>query len=98
MWYGNCDALFSSAIRDPDHFHVFPNSEDGRRTVQRISDTCHDSVVVLVGNCFYVALSQQGRDLLLDKMVLMLDRKVEKLHALQRDVDDLKECVEILGY
>lgn len=98
MWYGSCDALFTHAIRDTDNFHCFPNTEDGRRCVNKLSVLCSESWVVLVNNCFYVALSISARDALLDKMVLMLDRKVVKLHELQNECDDLKQCIEVLGY
>lgn len=98
MWFGNGDALISSCLRDSDNFHAFPNNEEGRRAITKINDICRDAYVVMVGSIFYVAVSVDARDKLLDKLVLMLDRKFEKLKSLQDEVDDLKDCIEILGY
>lgn len=98
MWFGNCDSLVTCLFRDCDNFHAIPNSEDGRRAINKINDLCRDACVVMVGNIFYVAISISARDKLLDKLVLMLDRKYEKLKSLQDEVDDLKDSIEILGY
>jgi len=98
MWYGSCESLFSGILHDLDNFHALPNSEEGRRVVTKITDVCRDHYIVLVGNIFYVALSTDARDKLLDKLVLMLDRKTEKLQLLEREVNDLKECIEVIGY
>lgn len=85
-------------MRDFDNFHAVPNNEEGRRCISKISSVCNDHYICLVGNIFYVALSVDARDKLVDKLVLMLDRKSEKLINLQSEVDDLKECLEIIGY
>lgn len=98
MWFGSCDALFTMVIHDTDNFHAIPNNEDGRRVITKISDVCKDANIVLVGHIFYVAIGISAKDKLLDKLVLMLDRKYDKLHALQSEVDDLKDCIEIIGY
>lgn len=98
MWYGSCDSLFSGILRDYDNFHALPNSEEGRRVITKITDICRDHYIVLVGNIFYVALSINARDKLLDKLVVMLDRKIEKLQNLEKEVSDLKECIEVIGY
>lgn len=98
MWFGGSDTLFNLVLHDTDNFHAIPNNEDGRRVIKKISDVCKDSNIVLVGHIFYVAVSIPAKDKLLDKLVLMLDRKYEKLQSLQSEVDDLKDCIEILGY
>ena len=52
MWFGNCDSLVTCLFRDCDNFHAIPNSEDGRRAINKINDLCRDACVVMVGNIF----------------------------------------------
>lgn len=98
MWYGSYESLLSGLLCDPDNFHAIPNTDEGRKVISRTKDIFKDHYIVLVGSIFYVAVSIYARDKLLDKLVLMLDRKYEKLQSLQDEVNDLKECIEIIGY
>ena len=98
MWYGSYESLMSGLFYDNDNFHAIPNNEIGRKVISNVPLTFRDSSIVLVGNIFYVATSTTARDKLLDKLVLMLDRKHEKLKQLEEEVNDLKECIEVIGY
>lgn len=97
MWFGSCNDLLRSAFLDLDNYHLFPNNEEGRRIVQKISDSFCDSFIWLGDNGFYVALSAIARDRLLAKIKEKWIRKKDRLRVLQAECKELQEIVEMMG-
>lgn len=98
MWFGNVDSLVYRIVREPDIFHVLPDSPEGRQAVQRITDLVDGAFCMAVDSSIYVALNVKARDQLLDKFVFMYDRKMQKLKAMQKEVEELRESLEVLMY
>lgn len=97
MWFGTSNAFLFSALSDPDSYHVFPNNEEGRRAIKRISETFYDSFIWLGDDGFYVALSHTSRSKLFEKIKEKWRRKNEKLQKLKLEVDELAQVVNMIS-